>query len=270
LEQLTLDDLQKWYQAWYAPNNATIIIVGDVEADTIFQQVEAAFGDKPARPVPKRLPPREMKPIGEKRVVVKAPAKHPSLLMGFPVPSLITADNPTDSHALYMLSEVLDGGYSARISKNLIRDRQIAAGAGAGYNALSRGDTLFLFSAAPTKTTSVTTLESAIWQEIERIKQTPPTAEELNRVRAQTIASLIYAQDSLSAQASTIGQWESAGLSWRDFPTQIEKLNQVSPADIQAVAQKYLTKDRVTVGILDPQPMTSTTAKRRGPMPTRH
>lgn len=270
LETLTLADTKRWYEAWYAPNNATVVVVGDVNAEEVFAQVASAFGSKKTSPTPKRLQAREIEPLGERRITVKAPAKLPTLLMGFNTPTLTTAKDPKDSHALYMLAGILDGGYSARLSTHLVRRDQIAAGAGAGYSPLSRGDSLFIFSATPNKNISIDTLEAAIWTEIKAIQDTPPTQDELERVRAQTIASLIYGQDSLSGQANSIGRWESAGLSWRDFPNLIQAINSVTPAQVQAAAKKYLIKDRVTVGILDPQPIDPNNLAKRTSLSTRH
>ena len=273
LEGLSINDIKQWYQAWYPPNNATVIVAGDVEASAVFAQVTEAFGHKKAKQVPKRLRPREITPLGERRITVKAPAKLPTLLMGFNTPSMTTAENPADSHALFVLSGILDGGYSARLSTNLIRRDEVAAGVGAGYSPISRGDTLFLFSATPSKDISVDTLESAIWAEIKALQEKPPSQSELDRVRAQMIANLVYGQDSLSGQANSIGRWESAGLSWRDFPKLIEDLNTLTPEAVQAAAQKYLVKDRVTIGILDPQPISTankSTQAQRPAIPTRH
>lgn len=270
LETLTLADTQRWYDAWYAPNNAMVVVVGDVNAEDVFAQVTEAFGSKKPSPAPKRLQAREIEPLGERRITVKAPAKLPTLLMGFNTPTVTTAENPKDSHALYILAGILDGGYSARLSTNLVRRDQIAAGAGAGYSPISRGDSLFIFSATPNKGISIEKLEAAIWAEIKAIQDTVPSQAELDRVRAQTIAGLIYDQDSLSGQANSIGRWESAGLSWRDFPDLIQALNAVTPEEVQAAAKKYLIKDRVTVGILDPQSITPSTAARRPSLSTRH
>lgn len=270
LETLTLEDIRRWYKAWYAPNNATVVVVGDVDAKEVFELVAKAFGQKEPSAVPKRLQAREITPLGERRITVKAPAKLPTLLMGFNVPTITTAEDPTESHALYMLAGILDGGYSARLSTNLVRRDQIAAGANAGYSPISRGDSLFLFSATPSKDVSINALEQAIWSEIKSIQEAPPSQDELARVQAQTIASLIYDQDSLSGQANSIGSWESAGLSWKDFPDLIKSLNEVTPQDVQAAAKKYLIKDRVTVGTLDPQPIDPASSARRPSTPMRH
>lgn len=252
LEIMSAEELKAWYRRWYAPNNATLVVVGDVKAEHAYQLAERYFGAIPPKNLPKVMPPDEVVPLGERRVTINLPAQLPALYMGFNAPSLLSDQEEWKIYALYMLSGVLDGGYSTRMEKQLVRESKIAASVGAGYSPLSRGDTLFLISGTPANSYTVTDLEQAIWSVLEEIQTKPPLPEELEKVKAQLIAGLIYQQDSISGQANQIGRMESLGLSWRKFPEMIAALDQITPEQVQSVARDVFTKNRLTVAELKP------------------
>jgi zinc protease len=119
---------------------------------------------------------------------------------------------------------------------------------GSGYDAFTRGDSLFTFSGIPNEAREVDLpqLEEAIWQQIEELKQTPPSTEELSRVQAQVVAGLVYAQDSIMAQANRIGELEVVGLPWELVDEDTAALQAITPEQISEVARKYLTRERYT------------------------
>lgn len=256
LENMTADDAREWYRNWYAPNNATLVVVGDVNAPDILKLAKQYFGKLKPQALPVRKPQIEPEQKGERRVVVKAPAKLPYVLMGFHVPALQDADKDVDPYALEILAAVLNGNASARLNQNLVRESQIAVDVDAGYDMIQRGrHSIFVLDGTPSEGKTVADLEAAILQEIEKIKTTGVTEEELLRVKAQVIAADVYQRDSMFYQAMQIGQLETAGFSWRllqDYPA---KLQAVTAAQVQAVAQKYFNKDNMTVATLDPQPI---------------
>jgi zinc protease len=256
LENMTADDAREWYKNWYAPNNATLVVVGDVNAPDVLKLAKQYFGKLKPQALPVRKPQIEPEQKGERRVVVKAPAKLPYVLMGFHVPALQDADKDIDPYALEILAAVLNGNASARLNQNLVRESQIAVDVDAGYDMLQRGrHSIFVLDGTPSEGKTVADLEAAILQEIEKIKATGVTEEELLRVKAQVIAADVYQRDSMFYQAMQIGQLETAGFSWRllkDYPA---KLQAVTAAQVQAVAQKYFNKDNMTVATLDPQPI---------------
>ena len=172
----------------------------------------------------------------------------PSLLLGFNVPSLNTVSEPWEAHALRLLDAVLDGGYSARLPSHLERGDAIATSVGTGYDAFTRGDSLFVFSGIPNEARDIDlpTLEAAIWKEIDAIKQTPPSAEELARVQAQVVAGLVYAQDNIMQQANRIGELVTVGLPWQLVDNDIEALQAVTPEQVSEVARRYLVRERLT------------------------
>lgn len=255
LEQLTIDDVKKWYRRWYAPNNSTLVVVGDVKASEVFDLADHFFGAiPPAKNLTGNKTITTSENPGERRLNVTLNANVPSLLIGFNVPGLRTAKNAWEPYALTMLSGVLDGSNSARFATQLIRKQEIATGANADYDAFSRGDTLFTLSGTPNieRGVSAQKLESALWAQVEAIKKTPPSLEELNRIKAQIISDLVYTRDSIEEQATIIGSLESIGLKWTLMDEQLSLLSAVTPEQIQTVAKKYLTKERSTTAILNP------------------
>ncbi|MBK1718896.1 M16 family metallopeptidase [Thiocystis violacea] len=264
LEQLRLEDVRDWYRLWYAPNNAILVVAGDVNPDEVFALAEKHFGPLAAeeiRPPKTRAEPDQ---LGEKRLRVKAPAKESYLLMGYKTPSMADAEESWEPYALEMLSSLLDGGDSARFARELVRGSQIVASAGASYRAFERLPGLFLFDAVPSKGQPIEAVEAALRDQIARIQSEPVSGEELERVRNQVIAAKVFERDSLHYQAMQIGLLETIGLDWRLADTYVERLAEVTPERIQAVARKYLVADRLTVAVLDPQPLDDTE-----PTPTR-
>lgn len=260
LEHMTADDAREWYETWYAPNNATLVIVGDVKAQAVFKLVKQYFGPIKAKNLPPRKPQIEPSQLGERRAVVKAPGKLPYLAMGFHAPILPNLGKSTDAdwetYALEVLAGVLSGNASARLHQNLVRDTSIALSADAGYGSASRGQqSLFELSGTPAEGKTVADLEAALLAQIELIKTSGVTQKELDRVKAAEVAADVYKRDSMFYQAMQIGQLETMGYSWRLLNGYAEKLNGVTSEQVKAVAKKYLIQDHMTVVTLDPQPM---------------
>lgn len=255
LDRLTIDDLKHWYQSWYAPNNATLVIVGDVSPDEMKTLAQRYFGDIPRRALPEQRKPLELPEPGERRLTLHVRTQLPSLLIGFNSPSLGSSDNAREIHALRLISALLDGGYSARFPSQLERQQELAASASASYNAFARGDSLFMITATPNVQKNVTLeqLEKGIWDQLNALKTTPPDPSELDRVRAQVIASMVYERDSIAGQAVAIGQLESVGLSWKLIDQDLEALQQVTPQDIQQAAQTYFIPSRMTLAQVLPE-----------------
>jgi zinc protease len=255
LEAMQVDDLREWYRKWYAPNNATVVVVGDVDPDAVFALAEEHFGPLKAERVAPPKPRAEPEQRGERRLVVKAPAKEPYLIMGYKVPVLANAELDWEPYALEMLASVLDGGASARFSRELVRGARVAASAGAGYNAFSRLPGLFRLSGTPAKGHSVDELEAALLEQIERVRTELVSEKELARIRTQLIAGKGYEKDSVFYQAMQLGQLETVGLGWELVDTYVDALSAVTPEQIRSVARQYLVPEVRTVARLDPQPL---------------
>jgi zinc protease len=256
LENMTAADAREWYNNWYAPNNATLVVVGDVKADEVYKLAKQHFGQLKPKVLPVRKPQVEPEQIGERRVVIKAPAKLPYLLMGYHVPVLRNADADWEPYALEVLAGVLSGNPAARLNQRLVRESKLAIDASAGYDLMARGrQSIFALDATPSEGKTVAELESALLQQIEQIKETGVTVEELERVKAGVIAADVYKRDSMFYQGMQIGTVETIGFSWKILEDYPKKLRAVTPEQVQAVAKKYLLKDNLTVATLDPQPI---------------
>ena len=263
LDAMQVEDLQHWYRLWYAPNNATLVVVGDVDPQAVFELAEKYFGPHKAEQAGVIKPRTEPPQRGTKRVVVKVPARQPYLLMGYKVPVAKGAAEEWEPYALEMLASVLDGGSSARLAKRLVRGEQIAVSAGAGYSLFTRLPGMLLLSGVPAPGHSVEQLEQALLREVDNLKQELVDEQELERVRTQVVAAKVYERDSVFYQAMQIGMLETVGLDWRLMDQYVEKLQAVTPQQVQAVARKYLTEQNLTLARLDPQPMDEATAARQ-------
>ena len=249
------EDLREWYQKWYAPNNATIVVAGDVEAEAVYKLAEKYFG-KLTREVTAVVKPQiEVPQLGMRKVIVQTPAKLPYLMMGWKVPVVKTADVAWEPYALEMLAGILDGGASARFSRELVRGEEIATSIGAGYGLFSRLDDLFIVAGTPTKAHTVSELEQAVMQQIKELKSELVSEQELKRIRVQVVANKTYERDSLFYQAMQIGMLETIGLDWRLSEEYVKNIDAVTAQQVQAVARKYFIDKTLTVAELLPQPI---------------
>ncbi len=261
LDNMQVTDLRAWYQDWYTPNNATLVVVGDVNAQDVFALAEKYYGAVPAREIAALKPQLEPKQVGERRVEVKAVAKLPYIIIGYKVPSLKTVEDSREAYALQILSGILDGGRSSRLSKNRVREQEVAASAGAGYDLYSARSNMFLFDGTPNAENSLEELEIAIYGEIQKLKNELVTERELKRVKAQVVASEVYQQDSIQRQAYVIGSLETVGLGWQTMNGYAENIQKISAEDVRAAANTYLIDDHKTVAILTPLERESSSAK---------
>jgi zinc protease len=258
----TVEDIQAWYQRWYAPNNATLVVVGDVQPTAVFELAEKYFGALKPSDIKALKPQTEIEQLGVRKMTVKVPAKLPSILMGYKVPVLKTAANEWEIYALEVLAGVLDGGNSARLSTNLVRGKQIAVAANAGYEMTSRLSDLFELEATPAAGKTVLELETALKSEVKKLQETLITNDELQRIKAQVLASDIYQKDSNFYQAMQIGTLETVGLGWQKADEYVAKINQVTAEQVREVAQKYLVDDHLSIAYLEPQTINTSTEKK--------
>jgi zinc protease len=257
LENMTAEDAQEWYDNWYAPNNATVVVVGDVNATEVLALAKQYFGPLKPKVLPVRKPQIEPQQIGTRRAVIKAPGKLPYLAMGFHTPTLTSeSTSEWEPYALEVLAGVLSGNASARLNQKLVRETALAVDVGAGYGSTARGRlSLFELVGAPSQGKTVQELEGALLAEIDKIKREGVTQVELNRVKVAVIAADVYERDSMFYQGMQIGQLETMGYDWRLSKIYPEKLKAITSEQVQAVAKKYLVEDNMTVAILDPQPI---------------
>ncbi|MEE8321100.1 MAG: pitrilysin family protein, partial [Gammaproteobacteria bacterium] len=252
LEAMTIDTMQDWYQQWYAPNNATVVVVGDVDPEAVYRLAKRYFEPLPAgKPMRAEIRP-EVEQRGLKRVKVRRPAELPYFLMIYKTPVLRSDDKDNDKtlawepYALEVLAGILDGGSSARFASRLVRGKEIAASVSVGYNLISRMDYALTITGTPSQDHTVAELEQAIQQEINDLKANLVAVDELERVKAQVVSGDVYERDSIFYQAMVLGMLETVGLSWRLADEYVERVKSVTPEQIRQVAGKYLVDDRLT------------------------
>ena len=263
LENMRVEDLREFYQRWYSPNNATLVVVGDVVPAEVLALATKYFGGIPSRSLPPRKPQEEPAQLGVKRVTVKAPAELPYVLMAFRAPPLRDPERDSEPYALEMLAAVLDGGQAARLNRTLVRKERLASAADAGYDGIARGPGFFYLSATPTPGKTAADVEAGLRREMTRIIEHGVTQDELERAKAQAVASHVYQRDSMLFQARQIASLEAADISYRTLDLQLSKLREVTPEQVREVARKYYRDDAITVATLDPQPLAG--VKRKPP-----
>lgn len=255
-------DARDWYRSWYKPNNATVVIAGDVDPKAILQAVEKYYGVASERALPERKPQIEPPQKGIKRVQVKAPADSAQLAMAWKVPRLQVGQLEDDEpYALELLAAVLDGYDNARLNRTLVKQERVVNDVGVGYDMISRGPELFLISTSMAKGKTVEQAESSIRKALKEIADKGILESELKRIKVRILSDQIYKRDSIFGQAMEIGSTEMAGFSWRDIDVILEKMQTITPAQVQAVAKKYLVDEGLTVAVLDPQARQSNESK---------
>lgn len=270
LDNMNVADLRQWYQKWYAPNNATLVVAGDVNPDEVYALAQKHFGPLAAEEVSGLKPRKERKQLGPRRVIVRAPAQVPYMLMGYKVPVLRTVEHEWEPYALEVLAGVLSGSGSSRFPKTLVREKQLAVSADVGYNMHAKYDELFLFDATPAQGQTIKSVEQAILEQIEIVKKEKISEAELNRVKAQVIAEDVYEKDSVFYQAMVLGTLETTGLKWQMADEYLEKIKAVTAEQVQQVAQKYFVENHLTVAVLEPQSMDTKQQRSPKPVSTRH
>ena len=255
LENMTVADARQWYDRWYAPNNATLVVAGDVQPEQVFAWAELYYGVIPRRAIPPRKALSEPEPQGARHVVVRAPAKLPVAILAWPAPRLQQPATDVEPYALEILAGVLDGHGSARLPQALVKTQRVAMDVDTSYDPVSRGPAQFVISLTSAEGRPLSDAVNALKQELERLVKDGVSETELARAKAQVVAGQVFQQDSLFYQAMQIGEWEVAGLSWRDRAVRFERLSAVTADQLRAVAEKYLRDTRMTFAELDPLPM---------------
>jgi len=265
IEHYSLDDLKGWYRRWYAPNNATLVVVGDVDPPAVRALAERYFGPLKPAAVQSPKPRPEVEQVGLRRVVVEAPAKLPYLLFGYKAPTAATRPEPWEPYALDVLAAILGGDESSRLQSRLVRGEEVAADVGVSYDPYDRMTTLFTISAVPAQGRSMDDLEAGVVEEVRRLREEPVLAAELDKVKTQVVAADVYQLDSVFAQAMRLGRLETVGLGWRTADEYVPRVRAVTPEQVQAVARKYLREEALTMARLKPLPLSSPVARASAP-----
>jgi len=256
LKNMTYLDAQNWYKKWYTPSNAILVVVGDVEPKQVFEMAKNTYGKVPKQILEERKVQGEPEQKGVKRFSLKAPAENIVVMMGWKVPKVMDANiDVVDPWALEVLAGVLDGNQNTRLNRILVKEKNISTGVNAGSDAIGRSEQLFMISAVLAKGKTPTLFEAEVKKIIADIAQNGIKPDELKRVKIAVTASQIYKRDSVFGQAMEIGSLEVVGIPWNKIDALTDKIRDVTADQVQAVAKKYLIDDRLTVGVLDPQPI---------------
>jgi zinc protease len=247
LEQLKPADLISHYRTYYVPNNAVVLVIGDVNTKHILAKIKEHFGKIPEGHEVDQTSFRDPAQKGEKRVYVRKEAELPYILSAFKVPNI----KHKHSYALEVLAMILSEGKSSRLYNTLIYEKQIALSAWASYSGFYLDPFLFFIGATPSRGIKREDVEKVLEEEIEKIKKQAPSEREVQKAKNQIEASFIMEQDSIYMQARTIGSFEMLG-GWRLIDTYLDGIRNVTPEDVRSVAEKYLVAERKTTGILIP------------------
>lgn len=250
LDHLQLSDVKVWYDKWYAPNNALLVIAGDINSGEVKKQVEQLFGFIPQKIIPVLKPRPEQNQLGERFVKISAPANVPMLMMGFNTPNY--KNNPKEAAALTMLNAILGQDDSSRLQKGLIQSQQTASMVESNYDPFTLHDDLLTLVALPAQGVNVDKLKASLLRQISLLQTTLVTQAELNRAKAQINAQEIYDEDSLINQANKVGALEVIGLPYQTKMNFLASLDKVTSKEIQIAARKYLTSANETIGLLQP------------------
>ncbi|MEW6002680.1 MAG: pitrilysin family protein [Nitrospirota bacterium] len=249
ISHFTLEDVKKYYQTYYNPVNAFLVVVGDFNKKDLLQKIDRAFSSIAKGRAPDQKKDIEPKQLGERRIFVKKEAELPYFVMGYHVPNL----QFSDSYVLEVIAAILSEGKSSRLYRRLVREKQLALDVDAEHSLLSRDPGLFIISAEPLPGKNVDEIERALDQEIVQLQKEPVGERDLEKAKNQLEASFIYEQDSLFAQAMLLAQYE-IDLNWKAIDDYIPSIRRVTSKDIQRVASEYLIPDNRIVGILVPLP----------------
>jgi len=260
IQSLSREDFLHYYRRYYVPNNATVVVVGDLDPQEALKAVEAAFGSIPQGPEPPKVTAQEPRQYGERRVVVHREAQLPFVLMLYHVPNW----EQGDAYPLEMLNRILSQGRSSRLYHRLVYQQRLALEAGADYSFDTANPTVFTLHAQPLPGKTAAQLEMALEVEIRKLQRELVSDKELAKAKNQVQSQFYMALDSLFYRGMLLGRLETVSR-WQLIKDFIPKMMQVTPEDVRRVAKQYLAPNNRTVGILSPLKTGKTRAERYRP-----
>lgn len=252
LHQMTIQDVRSWYNNFYTPNNATLVVVGDVDANHVYELARLYFAAIPRKADFIRKKQLEPQSLGGKSVAIHASAKLPALFLGYTVPAASNSKKGWEPYALEVIGGILDAGESARLTSDLIRQKHLASNVGVYYNLYSRYQTQFVLIASPVPDKSTDDLKKSLLNEIKRLQTETVGEDELNRVKTQLIAQKTFEKDSILGQATEIGLLETLGLGLETADAYTGRIRAITPEQIKEAAQRYFNENALTEARLLP------------------
>ncbi|MTJ79872.1 MAG: insulinase family protein [Telmatospirillum sp.] len=252
IESFTVQDLSDFYHRWYAPNNAILIVSGDVTARDVRPLAEKTYGAIPARPLPVRARTEEPPPIAARSIEVRDPEVHQPIWERLYLAPSYQSGEKQYAYALQVLSEILGGGATSRLYRSLVVEQNLAAAADAGYDPSSVGPTSFSFDASPRPGVSMEALQKAIEAEITAVAQKGVTADEVADAKQRLQTAVIYARDSYNTGARILGMALASGQSVADEEAWPQRIAAVTVDEVNEAAAKVLRDERSVTGRLLP------------------
>ena len=250
VESITLQDLKRHYETYYAPNNATLVVVGDVKAEEIFSQAEKHFGSMSQGVTLPEVTSKEPAQCGEKRVTVENPeARLPFVMLAYHTPSIGSGGE----YALEILTHILGEGKSSRLYRRLVYEEKAAIFTSARYHRMSKDPGLLYLYAGVVPEGSSKDVEVMMREEVARLKRGEFTQEDLEKAKNQVKAGFVYGLDSNFYRAMIIGRLETLDIGYHYLDTYLERIEAVKRGDVVEAAERYLTDKNLTVGILVPE-----------------
>ncbi len=252
IESYTKEDALAFYDEWYAPNNAILIVAGAVTADELRPLAERTYGAVSAREVPERSRLSEPPHILERRIeLAHDRVEQPSLMRSYMAPSFATAEGG-EAYALEVLAELFGSGGTSRLYRSLVVDQGIAASAGSFYRGTSLDQTTFRVHASPRPGGDLDALEAAMDAEIEKLLEDGVTAAEVARVQQRMIAEAVYARDSLTTAVRVFGGALTTGSTIEDVEAWPERIAAVTPEEVMEAARRVFDRTQSVTGRLVP------------------
>lgn len=251
-----MEDAKQWFQQWYGPNNAVLVVVGAVQATEVKTLAERFFAHIPVRKIPPIKPRIEPPERAEKRYEMLGDVTYSSVMMGYKVPSwsmmMEQKSSDKDVFALELIAAILDAGGSSRLLTELVHKQRVASRSGAFYHPLTRLGNLFVLNGVTAEGKSAEQLESALLEQVERLQNELISESELTKVKTQIKALSVYSKDSLFYQGYELGVLEAVGIGWERAKDYLYNIENVSAEDIKRVAKKYFTPTNRSLAILKP------------------
>jgi zinc protease len=249
LMRITPAQLRAFYDTYYVPRNAIVVVAGDFKAPELLEKIRRRFGAIARAADPPRVTAVEPAQDGERRVTLRRPeARLPVVYLAWPVPNHTSKDAP----ALELLSTVLSSGRASRLYRHLVYERQLALDAGGDYSYFSLDPNVFWFWATPMPGQTPETLEKELLAEMDKLRNDPVTEEELTRAKNQTEAGFVFQEDSIFRRASLLARFELLG-GYGKKDEFLASIRALTAADLQRVAKSWFPPDLKNVGILLPR-----------------
>ncbi len=254
IETLSTQDAIDFYETWYGPDNAVLVVAGDVTADEVRRLAEKYYGTIPAAGVAERQRVAEPEQMAPRRVELEsAQVRQPQLTIRYLAPSYNRGASE-HAYALQVLSQILGGGSTSRLYRALVVEQELAASAGSWYGADSYDLSTFGFYVSPRPGIDMPTAEAALRGEIDKLLAEGVSDEELARAKDQLAAAAVYARDSLTTAPRVLGTALVTGRSVEEVEAWPERIAAVTAADVLAAARHVIVREHAVTGVLLPEP----------------